>query len=83
MKSILWTSSIIDTWTMKHVFNCDDKHKGRSPYYYYLGIIPSSFDAITDGAIKLIVGLEWKCISRLFDWTKKSTEIISSKQRSL
>ena len=50
MKTILWTSTI-DTWSMQPGFHCHDKHEGRSPYYYYLVIISSSFDVIADGAI--------------------------------
>ena len=38
---------------MKHGFHCDDKHEGRSPYYYYLVIISINFDAIADGVLKL------------------------------
>ena len=66
---------------MQHCFHCDDKHEGRSPYYCYFVIISSCFDAIAYGAIKFTVGLEWKLINQFFDWTKRSTEIVSLKQR--
>ena len=68
---------------MQRGFYYNDKQERRSPYNYYLVIISNSFDVIADGAIKLTVGLEQKWINPLFDWTKKSTEIIYLRQRSL